>query len=182
MHVPHHGGNVGGNGGADVFPQYHGGGDGEGDPALKQHHQRYGGGGGGRLHDQGQCGTDDNEQNQRQVTVLAESVQERQQFRVAANIRYAVFDEFEADKQNTETYHGFGNVAPALVFGEQEGKEDTDQRHGDGGDLHLEAEQRNNPGGDGGTDVGAHDHAGGLHKAQQASVNKPDGHNRGGGG
>ena len=46
----------------------------------------------------------------------------------------------------------------------------------------FDAAQREDPCGDGGTDVGTHDHVDGLPELHDAGVDKTDHHNRGGGG
>ena len=64
----------------------------------------------------------------------------------------------------------------AYSFHHGKQKANPHQRQGDCTHTHLEAKDRDQPGGDRGTNIGAHDHTDGFGQGQQARIGKTDHH------
>ncbi len=95
------------------------------------------------------------------------------------------------EHQNGEAQENGANILLLAIMGEhleEDTNEGQDGRKGGGLEklqeqaVTFDAAQGQDPGGDGGTDVGAHDDADGLGQIHQAGVNEADDHNGGGGG
>ena len=93
-----------------------------------------------------------------------------------------------AGHQNGEAQHNFTNAALAVLADHIHPDADKAEDRAPGIGVHhlgdeavtLEAGQRQQPAGDGGADIRAHDHADGLMQLHQAGVDEADRHNGGG--
>ena len=92
-------------------------------------------------------------------------------------IRGSRLQEAQTHKQERETEDELTQTLPAGLMIEYQRQTESQQRNGEGRDIHLKAYSRDNPGSDCSTHVGTHNDTNRLFQRHQASVHKGNHHN-----
>ena len=128
------------------------------------------------MREQRKNSTNDHKKRNREKAKLGKLIQELKHLRILLDVGYSIFDEVEADKQDTKPNHRLREVTQFLASKKHKGKEESDQNHRYRGNLHFEPKYGNNPRGNRRTNIGAHNNAGGLHKRNQPCVDETHNH------
>ena len=87
--------------------------------------------------------------------------------------------ERQTHEEEAESEDKFSDALPLVVATENQRNANGEQWEGKGGNIHFEAYCRDDPGRDGGTDVGTHDDANGLREVHQSGIDEADDHHSG---
>ena len=104
------------------------------------------------------------------------ALEELEHFRAGLKVRHGVLHKRKAEEQEAEAHHEFTYVAPASLLGNAQNEAKSHKRHCKYGDVRLEAEQGDDPGRKGRTDVGTHNDADSLGEGKKASVHEAHHH------
>lgn len=169
-------GEIGGDGGADVFAEDDCAGGWVVDPALGRHGDGDRAGHRGGLHDGGQDDAEKAEEQNRPDPVSGVAGDKLKHLGVALDVGHGVLEEGEAEEQQAKADQELAGVLDLGLTGEEQWKGHTHDRQGERGDAELKTEERDDPERRGGAKVGAHDHADRLGEREQSGVDETDYH------
>ena len=124
----------------------------------------------------GYQGPDESEYDDRPEAVAGKVLHDRKRLRILVQVRNRILHRGKADQKKGETDGKLSDVLLLVAFQGRQEKSDCYERNGESGDVIAETEKRDQPGGQGGTDVRSHDDADGIAQSQKSGIDHADHH------